>query len=59
MIFSQTSSVLGLCWILMLMASVADVEAFWWIAIIISSLQGVHVFFSFGFNEKTRQMWKQ
>ena len=55
----KISSVLGLSWILMFIASAADIEVLWWIATITSSLQGVHVFLSFGFNDKTRQMWKE
>ncbi len=52
------SSVLGICWIMMFIASAVDVEFIWWIAVIMSSLQGVHVFFSFGFNTSAREMWK-
>ena len=42
----------------MFIASAADSGPIWWIAILASSLQGVHILFSFGLNENTRRMWK-
>ena len=42
----------------MFIASAADSGPIWWIAILASSLQGIHIFFSFGFNDKARLMWK-
>ncbi|XP_072023369.1 adhesion G protein-coupled receptor E1-like [Amphiura filiformis] len=57
LIFCKVSSVLGLCWILMFVASAVDTDAIWWIAIIASSLQGVHIFISFGFSYQSRKLW--
>ncbi len=52
------SSVLGICWVTMFIASAVDVEFIWWVAVITSSLQGVHVYIAFGFNASVRKMWK-
>ena len=43
----------------MFIASAVDVEVIWWITIVMSSLQGVHIFLSFGFNDKARQLWRE
>ena len=43
----------------MFLASAVDVEAIWWVAIIMSSLQGVHIFFAFGMNYRVRKLWRE
>ena len=50
--------VVGLCWIIMIIASAADSGPIWWIAIFSPFLQGINIFFFFGFNDKARLMWK-
>ena len=42
----------------MFIASAADTDGMWWIAIMASSMQGMHIFVTFGFNKKVRNMWK-
>ena len=55
----QVSSVLGFTWILMFIAGLVDTEFLWWIAATVNSLQGVHIFFAFGMNERVRQIWRK
>ncbi len=54
----QVASILGISWILMFIASGIDYEPIWWFAVVVNSLQGVHVFFAFGFNSRARDLWK-
>ena len=54
----QISSVMGITWVLIFLASVTDYLVIWWLACIVNSFQGVYVLFSFGLNARVRALWK-
>ncbi|ESP05107.1 hypothetical protein LOTGIDRAFT_75362, partial [Lottia gigantea] len=54
--YIKLSSVMGFSWIFGFVASFSNVEALWYVYIILNGLQGVFIFFSFGMTSRTRKM---
>ena len=50
---------MGFTWIFGYIAAFTDVEALWYIYIILNSLQGVFIFFSFIFNRRVGILWSK
>ncbi len=55
--FFQIASLMGFTWIFGYMAAFTDVEALWYIYIILNSLQGLFIFISFMCNRRVGMLW--
>ena len=53
----QIASLMGFTWIFGYIAAFTDVEALWYIYIILNSLQGVFIFVSFICNRRVGLLW--
>ena len=56
-VFQQISALLGFAWMSGFLAMVVNIPAMWYVFVIVSGLQGVFVFLSFGLNKRARKLW--
>ena len=59
LIMFQIASLMGFTWIFGYIAAFTDVEALWYIYIILNSLQGVFIFISFICNRRVGLLWSK
>ena len=58
-IFLRLTSITGLCWLLLLIDAFLPLSAFSFIAVIVSSLQGLYIFIAFILNKRNFAMFKE
>ncbi|XP_011675990.2 adhesion G-protein coupled receptor D1-like [Strongylocentrotus purpuratus] len=57
-VYLKMSTLLGFTWIFGFIAAFVDVEALWYIFIILNSLQGVYIFIAFICNKRVFKLWR-
>ena len=55
-LFFQISSIMGFSWLFGYVAGTVNIDALWYVFVVLNSLQGVFIFMSFGFNDRVREM---
>ena len=54
-VFLKIGSLMGVTWLIGLVPPLTGIDEIWYVFIICNSLQGVYIFFSFGFNQTIRK----
>ena len=54
----QISAVLGVSWLWGFVAGFLNIDALWWIFVILNAYQSVLIFLSYGVSKRSRQLWK-
>ncbi|XP_071804245.1 uncharacterized protein [Asterias amurensis] len=57
LIYIKIGSLMGFTWVFSFAAAFSHLEALWYFVIILNSLQGVFIFFSFMCNERVYKLW--